>query len=181
MRKFKRLFYGLIVLFMACETKVKQEKKTVNQTVNQAIILPDSSTVNFDKIGDCIQLDWKILEKTKFVEKRIDSLNSYASIPTFPLSMRRIEGQQVAMKGYVIPVEETGDEQVLVLSANSYSACFFCGQAGPASVMDIRLKNPKKLRRFKQDEQVTFEGKLRLNETNFYFFNYILEDAELIK
>lgn len=174
------LFLSLMLFFIFCKND-KKPKEEAPQAKPVMVVTPDSSTVQFEKKDGCIVLNWKILEKTKFVEKRIDSLNSFVAIPTFPLSMRQIEGQQVMMKGYVIPVEETGDEQVLVLSANPYSACFFCGQAGPASIMDIKLKNPKAIGRFKQDAQVTFKGRLRLNDSNFYFFNYIMEDAELSK
>jgi hypothetical protein len=142
----------------------------------------DSVSLNLDSLrgsDGIIQLNWKVLATTTFKPKYIDSLMNYVSFPTFSIGMRQLEGQTVTMRGYVIPVEETGDEQVLVLSKNPYTMCFFCGQAGPESVMDIRLKNPKSVRRFKKDEQVTFRGRLHLNETDFFFFNFILEEAEL--
>jgi hypothetical protein len=91
--------------------------------------------------------------------------------------MKALEGQLVRMTGYVIPIEETGDDAVLVLSAFPYSSCFFCGGAGAETIMDIRLKK-KTTKRFKKDETLTFRGKLRLNDSDLMFFNYILEDAE---
>jgi hypothetical protein len=129
-----------------------------------------------------IVLNWQMLAKTKFKPLSVDSLDGIiVMMPTFPLFMRKIEGQIVQMKGFVIPLEETGDATTMIISANSYTSCFFCGQAGPESVMDIRLKNPELSKRYKQDEQVTFRGRLKLNETNFDYFNYILEEGEPVK
>ena len=123
-----------------------------------------------------------MLAKTKFTavkEKTLDGL--IVMMPTFPAFMLSLDGQIVQMKGYVIPIEETGDLQTLVLSANPYSMYFFCGNAGPESVMDIQLKNRKLAKRFGKEDQITFRGKLKLNEKDFNYFNYIIEDAEWVK
>lgn len=129
-----------------------------------------------------IELNWELLAQTQFKPIRVDSMEGLIVLfPTFPKIMKALEGKNVMMKGYVIPIEETGDTQTLVLSANSYTTCFFCGKAGPESVMDIRLKNPQKMRRFKQDEKVAFRGKLKLNDKDYDYFNYILENAEYTK
>ena len=83
------------------------------------------------------------------------------------------------IKGYLIPIDETGDENILVLSANPYSSCFFCGGAGQESVMDVLLKD--KSQKFQTDQLVTFEGKLKLNNSDLYFVNYILEGAVVVQ
>ena len=43
--------------------------------------------------------------------------------------------------------------------------------------MDIKLTDPLRL---ETDEVVQFKGKLRLNDSDLYYLNYILEDAERI-
>lgn len=80
----------------------------------------------------------------------------------------------------MIPVSETGDEEIFILSAFPYSQCFFCGQAGLESILDIQLKNEPQ-RNLKLDEQLNFKGKLRLNATDLDYLIYILDDAELIE
>lgn len=102
-------------------------------------------------------------------------------LPNFSPLLQELEGRQVELEGYVIPIEETGDSSVLVLSANPFSACFFCGAAGPETIADIQLANPAATPRFAMDQRVTFQGRLRLNSTDFYFFNFILEEAEWVK
>jgi hypothetical protein len=79
----------------------------------------------------------------------------------------------VYITGYMVPVDVSTD--YFVLSRYPFAQCFFCGNAGPESVVDLRMK--KEGRKFKQDERLTFTGKLRLNETDVYELNYILEEA----
>jgi len=56
---------------------------------------------------------------------------------------------------------------------------FFCGGAGPETVIDILPKNKLK-KRLTTDEKITFKGKLRLNANDLDYLNYILDDAELV-
>ena len=60
--------------------------------------------------------------------------------------------------------------------AGGRGAGFFCGGAGPESVVDLRFKN--KNRMYETDERLTFRGKLALNADDVYQMNYILEGAE---
>ena len=145
----------------------------------------DSTTIILNTLPQkegYIELNWELLAQTQFKPISVDSLEGLiVLLPTFPNVMKALEGKNVMMSGYVIPIEETGESQTLVLSANSYTTCFFCGKAGPESIMDVRLKNPQKMRRFKQDEKVAFRGKLKLNDKDFDYFNYIIEDGEWAK
>ncbi|MEN9613228.1 MAG: hypothetical protein RLZZ628_4042 [Bacteroidota bacterium] len=126
-----------------------------------------------------IELNWNMLKKTQFIKKEMAGNPKPVDFPIFPTEMKALEGKLVRMTGYVIPIEETGDDAVLVLSAFPYSNCFFCGGAGAETIMDIRLKT-KTTKRFKKDETLTFRGKLKLNDSDLMFFNYILENAELL-
>jgi hypothetical protein len=44
--------------------------------------------------------------------------------------------------------------------------------------MDIKLR-PGTNQKFTTDDRITFRGRLRLNDDDLYFLNYILEDAEV--
>jgi hypothetical protein len=137
--------------------------------------------LDFPLVDGYLELTWAALARTTFRQIWVDSVAAYAAIPRFPVSLKALEGQKVMMRGYVIPVEETGDFQVLVLSAFPYTQCFFCGQAGPESIMDIKIKNPIKEKRYSRDQKTAFCGRLKLNENNLNFFNFIIEDAEEVK
>jgi uncharacterized membrane protein YcgQ (UPF0703/DUF1980 family) len=121
-------------------------------------------------------VSWRMLQKIDFEEKFVKSVEAYMLFPKFPAQLQQYSGKQIQVTGYAIPTDVTG--ATLALSANPYEQCFFCGKAGPASVMTIKLK--KKSTQFQTDDYVAFKGTLRLNASNINEFYYILEQAELI-
>jgi hypothetical protein len=124
-------------------------------------------------VADVPFLTWSKLENVEFVEKWVKDVEGYMLFPKFPEDLKKLNGKQVTVEGYVVPVDKTGSS--VALSANPYAACFFCGKAGPASVMTVKLKtkNPK----YKIDDYVKFTGILRLNDDDVKEFYYILEQA----
>ena len=135
-----------------------------------------ADTSHFEYEDGVLRLTWKMLSDVVFTDEYSDEVQAYVPYPTFGAQLQAIEGREVLIEGYIIPLEETGDETILVLSALPYSSCFFCGGAGPESVMDIKLR-PDAKRKFTTDDRMTFLGKLRLNDDDLYYLNYILEDA----
>lgn len=134
---------------------------------------------NYTFIGDAVDLNWQMLAKIEFEEMFNDEMDAFVPYPIFHPLIKALEGKTVQIKGYVIPTEEIGESDILVLSANPFSQCFFCGNAGPESVMDIKLTG--KAPEFDLDQVTTFKGKLKLNDADLYYLNYILEKAEVVK
>ncbi|MDX2285894.1 MAG: DUF3299 domain-containing protein [Bacteroidia bacterium] len=93
--------------------------------------------------------------------------------PTFSPEIRQLDGKEIIISGYILPVS-TGSN-LYYLSANPFSSCFFCGGAGQESVMELRLKNPKE--KYQMDQYVTMKGVLRLNDRELEV-NYILDYAQ---
>lgn len=91
--------------------------------------------------------------------------------PIFSEKTKALDGKEIKIKGFLLPVDT--EDKSLVLSAYPFSSCFFCGGAGPESVISIKMKRPRK---FNMDE-VAFKGTLKLNNTDEGLI-YILEDAE---
>ncbi|TXC78463.1 DUF3299 domain-containing protein [Luteibaculum oceani] len=118
------------------------------------------------------QIDWKILSDVTFEERYSDELASYIMIPTFGEKVKQLEGKLVKIKGYVIPLDVKMNQYVL--SANPFASCFFCGNAGPETVMDIVFKAQENLR---TDQYMEIEGVLELNKNDVYRLNYILMEA----
>jgi hypothetical protein len=121
-------------------------------------------------------LAWKTLEGIGFDKRFVEDMNDYFIFPEFTKQIKALEGKTVDVEGYVIPFDKTGAE--VALSANPYAACFFCGKAGPASIMIVKLK--VKNTKLRTDMYKTFRGKLKLNATDPEEFYYILEDAILM-
>lgn len=122
-------------------------------------------------------ITWKTLTDVKFTEKYVEKYQDWFLFPNFGPTVKSLEGQPVAIKGYVIPIDL--EEGLYALSAFPFAACFFCGAAGPESVITLNIARVK--RKYNTDDVVTFKGVLRLNDSNIEDFNYILEQAEEVK
>lgn len=187
-----RFIAGLFILgliFFACSSESPSETTTtVNapeepvvaepsvDTVAENSVVFDSTQYNF--VDGVIDVDWKLLSNVTFEETYNEEMDAYIPYPKFKPIVQALDGKNILIRGYIIPTDETGSEEILVLSANPFSSCFFCGGAGPETVMDIKLK--KKIGRIKQDQIATFKGELRLNDSDLYYLNYILEEAEIL-
>ncbi|MBD2702855.1 DUF3299 domain-containing protein [Spirosoma sp. BT702] len=123
-----------------------------------------------------VKLSWETLRDVTFKKKWYAEESVYMLYPTFGPSIQKLNGKTVELTGYVLPVDL--ESNIYVLSAFPYSACFFCGGAGPESVVSLKFKKSDK--KFKTDERRTFHGTLKLNADNIYELNYILADAEMV-
>ncbi len=122
-------------------------------------------------------LTWELLKNVEFDEVWSEEFEAYYMVPKFSNAVKVLDGKEVQIRGFIIPVDIVQD--YYVLSANPYSSCFFCGQAGPESVMEIEMI--KKYEGLRMDQVITFNGTLRLNVDDIYQLNYILEDAQIIE
>ena len=122
-------------------------------------------------------ITWELLKNVEFDEIWSEEFQAYYMVPKFSESVKEMDGKEVQIRGFIIPVDIVQD--YYVLSANQYSSCFFCGQAGPESVMEIQMI--KKYEGLRMDQVITYKGTLKLNVDDIYQLNYILEDAEIVE
>lgn len=121
-----------------------------------------------------VELSWKTLTDVEFKDVFIEEIDTYYWKPSFGETVKSFEGKDVFITGYILPVDI--DDDYYVLSRYAFANCFFCGGAGPESIIDLRFK--KENRKYKTDERLTFKGVLKLNANDIYSMNYILLDAE---
>lgn len=98
-----------------------------------------------------------------------------AYTPKFPsLLEAQYEGQEVIISGYLIPIDIEAERYAL--SKNPFSSCFFCGNAGPETVVELKFESSPG--RFATDKYLPIKGILRLNRhgTNLFF---TLEQAQV--
>jgi len=119
-----------------------------------------------------IEIDWEFLQNIRYQLKYFQKIEMESFAPVFSQALKEIDGKKVIIEGYVIPVDAEGD--LLALSANSFSSCFFCGNASPSSVMSLYLKKKKS---FKTDAYKKFQGVLNLNYNDPEEFYYILKEV----
>ncbi|QRR03045.1 DUF3299 domain-containing protein [Dyadobacter sandarakinus] len=124
-----------------------------------------------------VKVTWETLRDVTFKKKWYAEESIYMLHPTFGPNVQKLKNQQVVITGYILPVDL--EANLYVLSAFPFSACFFCGGAGPETVMTLNFKK-KDTRKFKTDEKLTFSGTLKLNADDIYQMNYILDNAEIV-
>ncbi len=124
---------------------------------------------------------WSILNDITWGKAYNEKYKNYYVVPEFGEKPRRYEGKEITVTGYIVPMDPVRPHYIL--SKNPYSSCFFCGQAGPETVIEILLAEDggKPQRRYKLDEHLTFSGRLRLNAKDNRYLHYILEDARLVR
>ncbi len=123
------------------------------------------------------KITWEQLGKVTFTEEFDPDYGAMFKYPTFSKEMQALNGKEVYIRGFLVPIDiEAG---MFALSMNPYTSCFFCGKAGPETVVELEIGSKNRYLGLKMDEILTFKGKFRTNRNDVLKLIYILEDAEL--
>lgn len=143
-------------------------------TVSFGIILGLTSFV----VGTTeIPVTWENLTDVSFKERFDPRKKNFIKLPTFGSEVRKLEGKRIRIRGYMIPVSLP--DHLYVISEKPMSSCFFCGSAGPETLMELEFKETP--RRFKTDEIRTLSGILELNATDTERLCYRITSVEVVE
>ena len=120
------------------------------------------------------KIEWSDLADIEFSTRYHPEEDLYYKRPTFGDKVKSFEGEEVYISGYIMPIEEG----LYVLSKSTYASCFFCGLAGPETVIELEMLYPQD---FEMDDKVTIRGYMKLNYDNPYQLQYVLQEAETYK
>ena len=120
---------------------------------------------------------WKTLSKITYKKKMDEVMGFKIDVPVFSKKIKDLEGKEVIVKGYIIPVEGYKSHKEFILSAFPYNMCFFCGGAGPETVMEVKAIEGVEY----SAEQVLLKGVLTLNDEDPSSLMFLLKDAVLIE
>ncbi|MDW7690680.1 hypothetical protein R9C00_22020 [Flammeovirgaceae bacterium SG7u.111] len=118
---------------------------------------------------------WETLSKLRWESINDPAMGMEVQKPIFGDEIKALDGEEVELEGYILPVEVEGD--LVVLSSLPYASCFFCGGAGPETVMQVDIKKKISI----VDKKVRVRGMLKLNDQDFFSLIYSLEKAKLIE
>lgn len=123
-------------------------------------------------VGDT--LSWKLLGQIKYLKKPHKEYGE-VDFPIINTTLKKLEKKKIYMSGFIVPI----DNKNYALSKNVFASCFFCGKAGPETIIGLHFKgaSPK----LKTDQYVTIEGVLRLNDNNVEDWIYNVDDVKIIK
>jgi hypothetical protein len=119
---------------------------------------------------------WKTLSKITYVKEYDEIMGFKIDKPVFSEDIKMMEGMEVIVKGYIIPVEGYKSHDEFIFSAYPYNMCFFCGGAGPETVMEIQASEAVKY----TAESITLKGTLHLNNSDINRLMYELKNARKI-
>lgn len=112
---------------------------------------------------------WQDLSKVSFTDKYFTDYDDYFMYPEFSSSVKAMEGTLITITGYFLNIG--AEEKIYILSKGPMASCFFCGQGGPETAIELQFKGKPN---FKTDDIVAITGTLKLNKDDVEHFNYIL-------
>lgn len=117
---------------------------------------------------------WQTLAEVSFKK---ETRNGYeVEVPQFSKYLKSWNGKKVRVKGYVIPVGEMGDASKFMFSSLPFNVCYFCGAAGPETIMEVETNEKIKF----TSKSIWMEGVLILNDKDPDHHMYILKSATVI-
>ena len=123
------------------------------------------------------QNHWKtlgsLLMHTEFDE--ITGIEIYK--PTFFPTVLELVDQEIELEGYIIPLTGKRAQSHFMFSAYPVSNCFFCGNAGPESVVQVYMKNNQKVNY--TEDRIKVKGTFKINRDLTQQLFYNLENAEV--
>lgn len=122
------------------------------------------------------QSGWSTLARVTFTKEFDAELGLKVDRPTFGEAVTALDGETIQLRGYVIPTEGYKSHREFVFSAYPYSMCFFCGGAGPETVVEVFAREPVEY----SAEAIELEGTLRLNADDPNALMYRIEDAHAL-
>lgn len=125
---------------------------------------------------EALPITWQDLRDVRFTRKLNDNIGMHILYPEFGAKVKALEGKEIQIRGFMIPVDPT--EKIFVLSAKPMASCFFCGGSGPESIIQLKMKEAK---RFVTDDIWVVKGILKLNADNIDELNYILVDTQPVR
>ncbi len=118
---------------------------------------------------------WQLLAEVVF-ETKPSAQNGYEmDSPKFSKRLKDAEGRKITLKGYLIPLSELNGKQQYMLSSLPVSSCYFCGGAGPETI--IELDTNEKINFV--TKQIALEGILKLNASDPDHHIFILKNPKV--
>jgi len=170
---------------------VPQATETVKETVKEVVETRPTSKEEAIKMAEEVAKKaskkptakekkanlWRTLAKITFRKEYDEMMGFKIDVPVFSDAIEALAGKEVTIKGYIIPVEGYKGHKEFILSAFPYNMCFFCGGAGPETVMEVVAQTAIEY----TAEAVTIKGKLELNDNDINRLMYSMVDAVLVE
>lgn len=114
-------------------------------------------------------VSWDVLAQVTLTKK------DERFVPDFQEAVMKLQGAEVKLKGFMMPLDQAATQQHFVLSANPVNNCFYCLPGGPESLVEVRMEEGIE---FSYDP-IEITGTLELLEDDPMGMYYRLADAKV--
>ncbi len=121
---------------------------------------------------------WSVLSMVRYQHEYDPNLGIEKTIPEFSKKVKELNSQEVTLKGYIIPLEGKKSQSYFMFSAFPYSSCFFCGAAGPESVVEVTMSKGKKIQY--TSKQITIKGTFSYQNPDDQGVFYSIKNATIL-
>ena len=123
-----------------------------------------------------LKLTWKDIIDVYAKEVTFSERNPAKAIKGQGKSLKDIEEKTITITGYFLDLDPDGEW--FMVSKNPFATCFFCGGAGPETVIELlKYKNVKNT--FKTDDIVSVTGTLKMIAENEDDVGILLYNAKV--
>lgn len=122
---------------------------------------------------------WPSLTSITFNKVYDEMLGMEVDKPVFGIIQQSLNGKEISLIGYIIPLEGKVKQSHFMFSVYPISMCFFCGNAGPETVAEVFMANGQKLPYV--EDKIHIKGTLQLNPSDPSGTIYKLINAQLIE
>lgn len=173
----KKLKFIISSLLCISALAIEAQESTATETVAKATEIASTEIAATKTPSSANANMWKTLAKITFKKEYDELLGFKIDKPVFSEPIQELEGKEITISGYIVPVEGYKSHKEFILSAFPYNMCFFCGGAGPETVMEVYANEPIKF----SAESVTIKGVLELNADDINRLMFGLKDAVMVK
>ena len=120
---------------------------------------------------------WRTLALMKYEREDSQSSGGLKAKGHFISMIEALEGKEITLKGYIVPLSGKKAQSHFMFSAYPYENCFFCGKAGPESVVEVFTAERQKIPY--SDKAVFIKGIFKFTSRNPEGVMFTLENATL--
>ncbi|MBX2840764.1 MAG: hypothetical protein KTR26_03275 [Flammeovirgaceae bacterium] len=122
------------------------------------------------------QDNWDKLADVKFETKTDPDQGYQIDYPVFGDKVKALNGKEIILKGFIIPLDEMISDDKIVLSSLPFNSCFFCGGAGPETVIEVYTTEKIDF----TNELIFVKGVFSLNESDPNQLMYLLKNSKQV-
>lgn len=116
-----------------------------------------------------MEVPWERLAQVKLVKEE------GKFVPQFLEPVQQLNGEEIQLKGFMLPLDQAPKQAHFILSANPVADCFYCMPGGPETLVEVKLSTAVEF----SYNPITISGRLELLQDDPLGMYYRLTEARL--